>query len=125
MSDERATSPVVGVAMLIAITVILVSVIGISVHGVGLGSAESPQVTLSFAVVGNTVEMTHEGGDRLVAGQIVVLDQDGTVRSGLQTDLVTGESAEIVANRQGVERITVVWRSPTSGTETVLATFKL
>lgn len=124
MADERAVSPVVSVALLLAITVLLVTVIGGALFELDLGSAKAPSATLSFEVSGDDVVMTHEGGDTLAADEIVVLDQDGAELSGLDTDLATGEQAVIVGNVTGIERVTVVWQAPDGDSETILATFE-
>ncbi len=125
-SDERAVSPVVGAALLIGITVILASVIGTVVLGVGVGPAETPQVTLSFEVTddGDRIELRHEGGEPLSADEIVVLDENGVELDGLDNDLRTGEREVIVEDTTGIERISVVWQDPRSDTENVLATFR-
>lgn len=125
IADERAVSPVVSVALLIAIVVLLATAIGAAVFGQDLGSAEAPSVTLSFAVDGNDVVMTHEGGDVLPADQVVVVDQDGNELAGLSDDMMAGERDTIVDDTTGVERIRVVWESPDDSSGEVLATFEL
>ncbi len=125
-SDERAVSPVVGVAMLIAITVILATVIGSVVLGGGVAPAATPQATLSFEVIDGTDEITlrHEGGEPLVADEIVVLDENGAELAGLSDDLRTGGREVIATDPDSIERISVVWQDPRSDTEVVLATFR-
>lgn len=125
VSDERAVSPVVGATLLIGITVILASVVGSVVLGVGVGPAETPEATLSFEVTdGDEIKLRHEGGEPLDADEIVVLDENGAELAGLEDDLSTGESKSIVDNSSDVERISVVWQDPKSETESVLATFR-
>ena len=126
-ADERAVSPVVGTALLIGITVILATVVGTVVLGVDVGSAATPEVTLSFKVVdgGSTVELYHEGGDPLAKDEIVVRDEDGTAYELATDRLNTGERTEIEGLDPAiVERITVVWQAPHSSSESVLATFR-
>ncbi|ESS11908.1 MAG: archaeal flagellin N-terminal-like domain protein, partial [uncultured archaeon A07HR60] len=76
--DDRAVSPVIGVVLMVAITVILAAVIGSTVLGVGdqLDST-APQVQLSVEDVNvtnvesdtppnlTTVTLRHTGGDDL------------------------------------------------------------
>jgi hypothetical protein len=116
---------VVAAALLLGIVVILASVIGLAVLGLDTGPAESPEVTLSFAVVGDDIEMTHEGGEPLEADNVVIRDQDGnSVSPGLGSDLRAGESDVIVDDVSTVDEISVVWQSARSDSETILATFK-
>lgn len=124
-ADERAVSPVVAVVLLLVITVILATVIATAMFGLDTGSAEAPSVTLSFAVVSDSVEMTHEGGDPLDADNIVVLDGNGTQLASLDSDLTAGESETVVTGLNGIDRISVVWREPGGEDTEVLATFEL
>lgn len=127
-ADDRAVAPVVGVALLIGITVILAAVIGSVVLSVGVGPAETPQVTLSFDVDSDEVIVIHEGGEELKKSEVVIRDTNGTEYE-LEKDLVTGERAKIVdgagnpLNATSVDRITVVWQG-SGETESVLATFR-
>lgn len=124
VADERAVSPVVGVALLVAIAVLLATVIGAVLFTLDLGSAGAPSATLSFDVVGDDVLLTHEGGDPLDADRIAVRDGDGNSLDGLDADLQTGDSEVIVQNVTGVETVTVVWQDPETDAETALATFE-
>lgn len=130
-ADKRAVSPVVGVALLLAITTILAAVVGSVILGLGTGPVGEPEVTLSFEVVdGDTIELRHEGGDQLDAEEVVVLDSSGReLEPGLDKDLSTGERQEIVssgefAELEDDERISIVWQDPRGDGERILATFR-
>lgn len=125
IADNRAVSTVVGAALLVAITVLLATAVSAVVLDLDVSQAKEPSATLSFEVVGNQVELTHEGGDPLAADEIVILDGGGTPQGGLSDDLRAGESAVIVTDASSVDRVTVVWQDPTSETEAVLAAFEL
>ncbi len=67
--DDRAVSPVIGVILMVAITVILAAVIGSFVLGIGGQQEQAPQASLSVENVTsdgtNTyVDVVHQGGDR-------------------------------------------------------------
>lgn len=70
-NDDRAVSPVIGVILMVAITVILAAVIGTFVLGLGESAGQAaPQATLSLSAAsgaGNTgtVTLEHNGGDAL------------------------------------------------------------
>jgi len=73
MKDETAVSPVIGVILMVAITVILASVI--AVFGFGFGSSMNSKGPTSSIVLGNIPEtsqvdmkITHKAGDSLKAG---------------------------------------------------------
>ncbi|WP_254823127.1 type IV pilin [Haloglomus halophilum] len=87
--DDDAVSPVIGVILMVAITVILAAVIGTFVLGLGdQVSNTSPQASFTFdyteeATTGGNfggaagdgtgiLEMTHDGGDGISASQLSV-----------------------------------------------------
>ena len=69
-SDDRAVSPVIGVILMVAITVILAAVIGTFVLGLGdsLGDNQ-PSAQLSVDVdegaTDNVITVSHDGGDSI------------------------------------------------------------
>jgi flagellin-like protein len=76
--EDRAVSPVIGVILMVAITVILAAVIGTFVLGLGDRVSEaSPNANFGFdygATAGNAdeVSITHDGGDGVEASQVNV-----------------------------------------------------
>jgi archaeal type IV pilus assembly protein PilA len=70
--DTRGVSPVIGVILMVAITVILAAVIGAFVLGLGddLGNSSGPQASLSFDGDTDGVTITHNGGDDLVNAEL-------------------------------------------------------
>ncbi|QKY18276.1 type IV pilin N-terminal domain-containing protein [Halorubrum sp. CBA1229] len=86
-SDNRAVSPVIGVILMVAITVILAAVIGTFVLGLGdsLGDSQ-PTAQLDVNVENDTttagqynLEIEHSGGDRIDSQSlnIIITDSDG------------------------------------------------
>jgi len=76
--EERAVSPVIGVILMVAITVILAAVIGTFVLGLGDQVQDtSPQASFGFDYTaddaGDTLEITHETGDELTASNVEVV----------------------------------------------------
>jgi flagellin-like protein len=73
-TDDDAVSPVIGVILMVAITVILAAVIGTFVLGIGSGQEKAPQVSFDYSntsATGNySVEMTHASGDNIDPGNI-------------------------------------------------------
>jgi len=71
-TEDRAVSPVIGVILMVAITVILAAVIGAFVLGLGGETQETPQASLSYD--GNTSEgiIEHRGGDSLEGDDLVL-----------------------------------------------------
>ncbi|PSQ39471.1 type IV pilin [Halobacteriales archaeon SW_5_70_135] len=77
LSDDDAVSPVIGVILMVAITVILAAIIGTFVLGIGGQNQQTPQATFGFendeatSGVKSThqflVNVTHSGGDKFDA----------------------------------------------------------
>lgn len=63
-TDRRATSAVVGVALLVLVTAILAAGVGTAVFGT-VPAEPPPQTRLSVSVEGDQVRVAHEGGDTL------------------------------------------------------------
>jgi flagellin-like protein len=77
IGDDDAVSPVIGVILMVAITVILAAVIGTFVLGLGdQVSNTSPTASFTFDLnegatsQGDALTVTHDGGDQITASQI-------------------------------------------------------
>jgi len=79
LDDDRGVSPVIGVILMVAITVILAAVIGTFVLGLGDSLSQAPQAQLTAEDTSNPAEFTdsesdnllavnHDGGDQISAG---------------------------------------------------------
>ena len=85
-SENRAVSPVIGVILMVAITVILAAVIGTFVLGLGdsLGDSQpTAQIGADITVDDGegTVEISHNGGDSIATNdmRVIVTEVDGEV----------------------------------------------
>jgi flagellin-like protein len=114
ITDEDAVSPVIGVILMVAITVILAAVIGTFVLGLGdQVQNTSPQASFTFDFtdedpadsVGPEDELTvyHDGGDQIDATSLFV-----EVNGATAEDSDTQNDAYIVASND--------WQSIASGT---------
>lgn len=68
MKDERAVSPVIGVILMIAITVVIAAVVASFAYGIIGGVARAPNAALVFenAGLGKTnITLVHHGGDSI------------------------------------------------------------
>ncbi|WP_318568253.1 type IV pilin N-terminal domain-containing protein [Salinigranum marinum] len=84
LTEDRAVSPVIGVILMVAITVILAAVIGTFVLGLGDQVSESaPQAQFSFDFANGTYgTITHDGGDSIDDSTLSVVVGGATVYSG-------------------------------------------
>ncbi len=76
--DDRAVSPVIGVILMVAITVILAAVIGTFVLGLGdQVQSTTPQASFGFETADDKkdVIVTHESGDTIEASALKVMSQ--------------------------------------------------
>jgi flagellin-like protein len=87
LTDDDAVSPVIGVILMVAITVILAAVIGTFVLGLGdQVQSTAPQASFNFdfeqsATGTDELTITHDGGDAVPSSQLT------TVTSGNSTSL--------------------------------------
>jgi len=80
-STDRAVSPVIGVILMVAITVILAAVIGTFVLDLGQSagnSAPSASLTVSTDAASDFVNVSHKGGDTLNSGNTKVIISNGS-----------------------------------------------
>ena len=126
-SENRAVSPVIGVILMVAITVILAAVIGSFVLGLaGDVSQTSPTAQISFEYDSGagTVVLTHDGGSSFQSDDVRLVgattpedvrsgDWDGTVRAGDAT-------APIGVSATEGETLRLVWDGG-SGSSSVIA----
>ena len=128
-TDERAVSPVIGVILMVAITVILAAVIGTFVLGLGddlQDTSPTADFNFDYDTSNDSVTITHNGGDTI----------DGTTDNVTVTttggdDISNGDwNAEISAGTSkafGVsgswsgETVNVNWESSTGGSSATLA----
>ncbi len=77
LGDDRAVSPVIGVILMVAITVILAAIIGALVLGIGTGTQATPQANFEFETYDDdgdgdpdAVGASHAGGERFEADTV-------------------------------------------------------
>ena len=139
LGDDDAVSPVIGVILMVAITVILAAVIGTFVLGLGdQVSNTSPQASFSFDYDtssgasncdssddfggSGSLTITHDGGDEIVADQLFLSDGNerfnwGSDASASSTDDSCGFGGPVSAGSTGTvgaengDTIRVTWQS--------------
>ena len=141
--NERGVSPVIGVILMVAITVILAAVIGAFVLGLGdQVSTQAPQASIGFSFDGNgNVSLAHEGGDDITTSEIEVLVGGNVIYNGSDTaaynandsspyvndwngsTISAGDTLKIAPDGIGMngEDVRVVWNNPSGGSSNVLA----
>jgi len=116
--SDRGVSPVIGVILMVAITVILAAVIGAFVLGLGdQVSNNAPQASFSFDFDGTNVTVTHTGGDNIQNSSVYVTN--GTGENYFEEEVTTGVSKEIPY--QSDDTVRVIWEPPAGGSSNVLA----
>lgn len=125
--EERAVSPVIGVILMVAVTVILAAVIGAFVFGLGGQQQQPPQADFDFDFEDGDVTISHSSGDALSRTNIdVVIDGSAVGESALSSagsdDRYTAGEEIYSGSVEPGSEVRIIWRSPTSGTSTTLAT---
>ena len=93
-AEKRAVSPVIGVILMVAITVILAAVIGTFVLGLGESVQSTPQAKFAFDYQNSNVTITHEGGDAISSEELNV-----TATSTFEYDDGTGLNGTLTASK--------------------------
>jgi len=93
--DDDAVSPVIGVILMVAITVILAAVIATFVLGLGDSLRNTaPQASFSFDFTSTDVTVTHDGGDTIDASTdtLEVVDSSGSGSTAFSGTVNAGTS---------------------------------
>lgn len=141
--DDRAVSPVIGVILMVAITVILAAVIGTFVLGLGdQVQNTTPRTSFGFDTAGDTaagnidanlnttatgseisnVTVTHESGDTLEASN-VNLSASGNSAAWVGGPISAGSSNTVRVDNGATLR--VIYQSPDSGNSATLAKYEV
>lgn len=109
--SERAVSPVIGVILMVAITVILAAVIGVFVLEFGSSVSDSPP-TVQFDMTvdsDNKAKILHEGGDVFEADSVSITNNESeyTFESG---SVSAGDKSNSFNVSDG-DTVRVVWES--------------
>lgn len=137
-TDDRAVSPVIGVILMVAITVILAAVIGTFVLGLGDElSEQTPQTSFKFAGVSGDVEVTHTGGDTIEAGELsfsgaATASWDDDSNFGPTDQVSAGDSVRLGSDASDIgsvptsgQTLNIVWSSPSSDSTAILASYEV
>ena len=124
LTDDSAVSPVIGVILMVAITVILAAVIGTFVLGLGdQVSDTAPQASFDFDFneTSGNVTITHEGGAQIDASNLNI-SANGNEVAWADSDPITAGASTTVDYDPGLsassgDEIRLVWSS-SSGSDT-------
>jgi flagellin-like protein len=138
--DDDAVSPVIGVILMVAITVILAAVIATFVLGLGdQVSQTAPQASFAFEYDGDASQddsfdnapgdgkltITHAGGATLEAGNLAISGSSvsngnwaDTTEYGESSKVSAGDSIEVSVNRDDTVRVT--WTDDSGRTSATL-----
>ncbi len=145
--DDRAVSPVIGVILMVAITVILAAVIGTFVLGLGdQVQSTTPQASFGFDTENDQADVviTHETGDTIDAPDVKIsatadygTEENGQTWDTLQNDdgeVSAGDSVTITYDADapdndgsdwGGETVRVVYNNPDSDSSSTLGKFEV
>ena len=132
--DERAVSPVIGVILMVAITVILAAVIGTFVLGLGdQVQTTAPNTQFSFDYTdGESLDITHDGGDGIHNSELSVVvngetfDAENEPSGSTWPTGVVSAGTTITLDSNDVspeDNVRVVWTSPDGSSSSTVASW--
>lgn len=118
---EDAVSPVIGTILLVALTVVLVGIVGAVLMGFGMAEP-APILGIAIGSQGNIITVTHLNGAELPAGsyKILVDGVDKTASFGGTRDFGPGITLRWDSGSEAVGTVSVVYTSE-KGVSTLLA----
>ncbi|QSG15874.1 type IV pilin [Halapricum desulfuricans] len=130
LTDDDAVSPVIGVILMVAITVILAAVIASFVLGLGDSTSTTPTADFNFDYDNSTknVTVSHSTGDNIDADRVeVLIDGDpadvqfsGEISSGSSISFNQTETGDKIG---GGETIKVTWESEDQESSSTLSEY--
>ena len=101
LQDEGAVSPVIGVILMVAVTVVLGAVIGAFVFGIGDKLSEpapNAQLNFDYDADGNSLDIVHDGGDSITPDNTGSLAVSGSDIANSGSDLTWAPSGSRASN---------------------------
>jgi len=121
--DESAVSPVIGVVLMVAITVILAAVIGTAVLSIGnQASQAAPQLSAEMSYNSTHLTISHQGGDTVENSTLNVTETGSTddISVTATGDVSAGDEIAVGTYESG-ETIRLVWTSSDGESSAVIA----
>jgi len=125
LTDDDAVSPVIGVILMVAITVILAAVIATFVLGLGDSlSNQAPQASFDFQPDSSAI--IHTGGDELTMDDVTADCTGGgcntfSLKSG--TTVSAGQDLVSGGDYTSSDTVRVIWTSPQGGDSAVIGSY--
>ena len=130
ITDDDAVSPVIGVILMVAITVILAAVIASFVLGLGDTTNTTPSASFDSDFDGSELTISHQSGDTLDVDRIETKVTNDPSGSASVTDFsasvskITSGASATVSSLDGDETVKVVWTSDSGDSSSTLHTWK-
>lgn len=126
ITDDDAVSPVIGVILMVAITVILAAVIATFVLGLGDAvSNTAPQASFQFNPGSDKIIMT--GGDEIEGSNIeIIFSGSGApddVTSGLPTTITAGTNIHDGDDFTKDHTVRIIWTNPNGGNTATIGSY--
>ena len=123
MKNEEAVSPVIGVILMVAITVILAAVIAAFVFGMAGNISKTKIVAATASQQGDTIIVTYQGGqDAISVSSLFFVAGNAGTTSGVLTSQV-GNSKAVAAGSTGQDHVTVTALFTDGSSQVVLDTY--
>ncbi|SFR99971.1 flagellin N-terminal-like domain-containing protein [Halomicrobium zhouii] len=139
--EDDAVSPVIGVILMVAITVILAAVIASFVLGLGDQAQQTtPQASFSFDYDGTTspspgvglyddstgeggdLTVTHDGGDTIADARVDIVDDDDSYAHQFGSEISAGVSTTVEVDNDDTVR--VIFTGESGDSSSTLATWE-
>ncbi|GAA0670113.1 type IV pilin N-terminal domain-containing protein [Natronoarchaeum mannanilyticum] len=126
-TDDDAVSPVIGVILMVAITVILAAVIGAFVLDIGGSQEAAPQASYNWDIdtSDDSLDLGHDGGDDISYSSIEIetsgtsetpFSGSGTFSAGNKVDAATGITSG--------ETASLVWEASSGDSSQILSDYE-
>ena len=136
-TDDRAVSPVIGVILMVAITVIMATMIGsVFLDYAGQVSDQPPQAAFDYEQTDtDEIKITHVSGERIdnerlritVGGDEVFPDESGSdvSKTGWASPVAVGDTVDIEhTDADSGDTVRLIWQNPSGQSANTLSTWQ-
>jgi len=123
LAEDRGVSPVIGVILMVAITVILAAVIATFVMNMGPSENTMPNAQFDFEDDGGDTILVHDGGEAVPKDEISIsaTSSSPSLNSAISDDFTASD--KVAPDSGGFtsgETVTITWENPNSDETQIL-----
>ncbi|GAA0665417.1 type IV pilin N-terminal domain-containing protein [Natronoarchaeum mannanilyticum] len=124
-TDDEAVSPVIGVILMVAITVILAAVIGAFVLDIGGSQEAAPQAQYGWSNSSGDILLDHNGGEDLNNNTLSIQTSGSATAQSFASggSFTAGDTMQAATSFKEGDSVTLIWEASSGDSSQVLSEY--